>query len=208
MAAAFAGQPGNGKQRKTLWLACLIGVVIVAGLLAPQLWPELVPLDSLTQPLKSASAGNATTNEAGIAPDYVPPAWPEALDPKAMLVRLGLATGGVLLLCLLTLWIARRWLQPRQPPAPANSAFQLVEIYHLGQRSNLQLLRVQGRHVLVGMDAVGLKSVLHLPESFDQAIVDAEETGVDFRQSAIGHRLSAKPGDEFFSGRKPKADSR
>jgi flagellar biogenesis protein FliO len=52
----------------------------------------------------------------------------------------------------------------------------LVETLPLGNRCLVHLVRVGNRQVLVGLDAGGLKSLVALPDAFDDALARVEET--------------------------------
>jgi flagellar biogenesis protein FliO len=156
------------------WLpVAIIGLVAVtAGIALPQ------ALHSATDAPKSVAA----SDPAGKNPlSYTPSAMPEAPDPKAMLTRLGLATAGVLALCVGTLWFGRRWLGAPAPQTGGVDQMRLIQTLALGNRCSLHLVHVRNRPVLIAADPSGLKSVVPLPESFE-------------------HELASLNGPEFAAG--------
>ena len=52
----------------------------------------------------------------------------------------------------------------------------LVETLPLGNRCLVHLVRVGKQQVLVGLDGGGLKSLVALPEAFDETLTEAENT--------------------------------
>src|SRR5262245_25956727 len=90
---------------KKWWLPgvlCLIAVA--AGLLLPPMMPA--------QPAEAKPAPEAKAAQPP-QPDraaYTPPPLPEAPDAGAMLGRLAVGTAVVLALCVVTLWVGKRWL--------------------------------------------------------------------------------------------------
>jgi flagellar biogenesis protein FliO len=144
----------------------VIGVVAVtAGIVLPQMLAGVAPL-----PEKPP----APPAEARADPfAYTPPAWPEPPSPRGMLLRLVGGTAAVLVLCVGTLWACRRWL--RRLPGQDNPAgrLSLVETLPLGNRCSVHLVRVGRQQVVVGVDGSGLKSLVALPELFDEALAEA-----------------------------------
>jgi flagellar biogenesis protein FliO len=152
--------------RKWLPLALVGGMAVVAGILLPQMLGAVAPAPEL-----HLAADDAQKNSL----DYVPPTWPEAPDAGAMLTRLGVGTAVVLALCVGSLVVCRRWLRrlPGQGGTPTHMT--LVETLPLGNRCLVHLVRVGKQQVLVGLDGGGLKSLVALPEAFDDALVEAQE---------------------------------
>jgi hypothetical protein len=127
--------------------------------------------------------------------EYAPPSWPEPPDPRVMLTRLGLGTAVVLALCAGTLLVCRRWLRRLPGPGVGGSRMALVETLPLGNRCLLHLVRVGRQQVLVGLDGAGLKSVVALPEAFDEALAKAQdEPAAEAPPIATGPALAALVG--------------
>jgi flagellar biogenesis protein FliO len=105
---------------------------------------------------------------------YDPPLWPEAPDTTSLLLRLATGTVTVLMLCVLTLVVGRRWLRGPAPKTAAGSQLQLMESVSLGNRCCVFLLRAGQHQIVVGIDGSGMKSVIALPESFEKSLADAE----------------------------------
>jgi len=156
----------TGAGRKWLPLAMVGVVAVVAGILLPQMLGGVAPLPEAAPVAADAQKGSL---------DYVPPTWPEAPDPRAMLTRLGVGTAVVLALCIAMLFVCRRWLRKLPGPAGGPTRMALVETLPLGGRCVVHLVRVGKQQVLVGLDGGGLKSLLALPEAFDEALTEAEK---------------------------------
>ncbi len=158
--------PARGGGRKWLPLA-LVGVVaVVAGVVLPQMLGGVAPAP---EPRLAAADADKTSL------DYVPPTWPEAPDASAMLTRLGVGTAVVLLLCAGTLVVCRRWLRRLPGEGGISTHMTLVETLPLGNRCLVHLVRIGKQQVLVGLDGGGLKSLVALPEAFDDALAEAQE---------------------------------
>ncbi len=158
--------PAPGAGRKWLPLALIGGMAVVAGIVLPQM------LGGVALPPEAPPAA-AEAQKGSL--DYVPPSWPEPPDARAMLTRLGVGTAVVLALCVGTLFVCRRWLRRLPGPGAANTRMTLVETLPLGNRCQVHLVRVGKQQVLVGLDAGGLKSLVALPEPFDDALAEAQQ---------------------------------
>src|SRR5580658_1433742 len=80
----------------------IIGVVAVtAGIALPTAFPA-VAQTPLTNPAPDSNNVGKLT--------YTPPPLTDAPDPKSMLTRLAGATAIVLVLCVGTIWLGKRWL--------------------------------------------------------------------------------------------------
>src|SRR5690242_13649567 len=89
----------------TTWLTVAF-VAVAAGLFLPQLLPGESGGD------KSPSKHEAKTKPGS---EYTAPAVPDLPSPQAMLGRLFVGTIFVLGLAVVSLWGARRWMQPNGP---------------------------------------------------------------------------------------------
>jgi len=159
---------GQAVEPQTLrrWMpVVIIGLVAVMGGIA---LPHALP--STPEATKAAQATD-DTQKGPLA--YTPPTLPETPDPKLMLTRLGLATAGVLTLCVATLWLGRRWLGTASTTSGETSHLRLVETLPLGNRCALHLVHVGNRPVLIAADPSGVRSVVPLPESFEQELAAA-----------------------------------
>ncbi len=108
---------------------------------------------------------------------YKEPEWAEQPDPRAMLTRLGVGTAIVLVLCVGTMLLGRRWLRRLSGQGSGGIQMSLVETLPLGGRCALHLVRVGRQQVLVGIDASGVKSLVALPEVFDDTLAAATSDG-------------------------------
>lgn len=144
-------------------------LILCFGLLLPCSVATLAIGDDRREPLHSRS-DTATSDNL----EYVPPTWPEPPDTGAMLIRLAAGTGTVLVLCVLTMVVGRRWLHGPAPKAPPGSQLEIVESVTLGNRCCVHLLRAGQHRLVVGVDGAGLKSMIALPEMFEKSLVDVE----------------------------------
>ena len=88
---------------------------------------------------------------------------------------LAVGTAVVMVLCIGKLFLCRRWLR-RLPSQPSgNSHMTLIETLPLGNRCQVHLIRVGKQQVLVGLDGAGLKSLVALPDTFDEALAAMQE---------------------------------
>lgn len=143
----------------------LLGVLAVTtGLALPQLLPRSAPNPRPAPSAQAAPADSLT---------YTPPSWPEPPDPTAMFLRLAAGTGVVLVLCVLSLWLLRRWLRGGAGGIANGGRLRLVEALALGNRRGLYLLAVGRHQVVVGVDPSGLKSAVLLEQPFDGALQEA-----------------------------------
>ncbi|HWG43761.1 MAG TPA: flagellar biosynthetic protein FliO [Gemmataceae bacterium] len=117
--------------------------------------------------------------------DYSPPSMPDLPSPRAMFLRLGLGTIFVLILCVITLWVGKRWIRPLAGSQGENKQLRLLESLSLGGRCSVYLLQAGDTKVLAGVDHAGLKSLLTLPQSFDGALAELNGgTGADSADAA------------------------
>lgn len=165
-----AAVPGTTRRPNYWTMLVAVGVVAVtAGLLLPQMLPGEAPAATPQPKVEPRKGGDL---------DYAPPTWPEAPSAAGLFVRLGVGTAVVLGLCVATLWGGKRWLLGANRAGAGGAQMQLVETLHLGNRCTLHLVQLASRQVLVGADAAGVKSIVPLPESFDECLprFDAEGT--------------------------------
>jgi flagellar biogenesis protein FliO len=172
---SLAKQPGApGRRKNWLTLGGVAIAVVLAGLLTPYFLPDA------TQAQEKTPAGATAAPPGDLK--YQPPDWPEAPSPGAMLLRLGIGTAVVLLLCVITIWAGKRWLKGNAASAAAGGKIQLVETFPLGGRCVLHLVRVGASQVLVAADGSGLKSMLSVADFADElALRDEPATQVSER---------------------------
>lgn len=108
---------------------------------------------------------------------YAPPPMPDLPSPQSMILRLTLGTILVLILCVLTLWIGKRWIRPLAGPPVENKQLRLLEALPLGARCSVYLLQAGEAKILAGVDSAGIKALVPLPTEFAGAL--AELTGED-----------------------------
>jgi flagellar biogenesis protein FliO len=182
-----AGMPARGTSN---WLvfAGLGLLAVVGGLALPRVMPAGLKLPNASIPPvttgKSPSEGvtpkqAASSEKAATSADpwaYQPPEAPEPPDPTDLFLRLGIGTAVVLGLCVATLVLGKRWLRGWPVKSPGGQHIRVVESLPLGNRCVVHLLKVSNRQIVVGMDTYGLKAMVSLPELFEPALKEAEET--------------------------------
>lgn len=189
-------QPQGGglpRSRRAKWLALfLLGVfVVVAGIRAPHVLSR--PIKPSTKSLPKA--GDWKKN------GYTRPALPEAPDAGSMLLRLGVGTVVVLVLCVVVLLVGKRWLAPLSPTKSGNQQMTLVESLTLENRCRLHLVKVGEREILIGIDGSGVKTVTPLEEplgdpfsEIPDAPGETEGSFGDVRQGDGENREAEMPG--------------
>jgi flagellar biogenesis protein FliO len=108
----------------------------------------------------------------GAPPVTGEPAGPGGPSLAPLVTRFVGGTAAALALCALTAWLVGRRYRP-QPMSPA-ADLQLLEALPVGGRCCIHLVRVGDQLLLAGVDATGLKSLLHLPGDAD-AVADRED---------------------------------
>jgi flagellar biogenesis protein FliO len=155
--------------QKRWWPLAAVGLLaVVGGIVAPR----LISSDAV-QPVPAQIPGKPA-KQGKDALVYTPPQWPEAPDPKAMLLRLALGTAFVLALCVGSLWVGKRWLKKLPTTAAGTGQMTVVETLNLGNRCCMHLVKVGARQVLVGTDGSGLTTIAPLPETFDSTMQELE----------------------------------
>jgi flagellar biogenesis protein FliO len=144
--------------------------VVVAGLLVPQLLSSAVPLLDKSTPEKSAAGEPKAKTDLS----YTPPSMPSVPDARLMLTRLVVGTGVVLGLCVLTLWLCKRWLVRLPAKTTGLTQLTVVETLALGNRCSVHLLHAANRQVLIGVDGTGIKTMIALPELFAGDMLEAQ----------------------------------
>jgi flagellar biogenesis protein FliO len=120
--------------------------------------------------LALGSGVQATDPEQPASPiTYSPTALPEAPAAGPLLLRLVLATAGVLAIGGVAVLAVRR-LAPRVPAGKSDSRLRLVETLTLGPGSSLYLLECCGRRFVAGVSPSGLRSLAPLPEPFENEL--------------------------------------
>ena len=153
------------RSRTWLFIGAIGLLAAMAGSLLPQVMPGPVPENV------AAPASETPSKTPGQKADrtYKPPTWPETPSSAAMLTRLAIGTLVVLVLCVGTLLVGKRWLVGIAPPKATAEPRQLriVEALPLGNRCALHLVQAGNRQILIGVDALGMKAVVPLGETFE-----------------------------------------
>jgi flagellar biogenesis protein FliO len=152
----------SGVHPPWLTLGIVAFVAVLAGLLVPQLLPGEMVIEK----------NHVKAETKGIAKgDYTAPQVPDMPNPQSMLTRLALGTLIVLGMSVASIWGMRRWLQPAQAAAGPRT-MKLLETLPLGNRCSLHLVHMGKREVLIGVDGAGIKTIVPLPEAFEEVLKD------------------------------------
>jgi flagellar biogenesis protein FliO len=140
-------------------------------------------LSSITQLAVAAEPNVITTKHEDAArelPDDVQqttestpayaPQWPEPPNTGALLMRLFIGTGMILVLGVGTIWFGKPWLQRLQVAGNGNSNLQIEGSIAIGNRAMLYLVRAGETQLIAGTDASGLKSLVALPATFKDVL--------------------------------------
>jgi len=148
---------------------------------------------SLAGPTDTKSVGQTIENAGPVqqADEADPADHTERSDPFAGLQRLGdsspdaldnlprlmLMTVVMLGACLGTLLVARRWLTKTGliTSSPRTSRLQIVASLSVAPRSQLHIVRLDDREVLVGVDSRGLQQIQMIAPSFDAVLQSSQE---------------------------------
>ena len=180
---------------------CAVGAaVIILGVLAPRFMSTLPP-----EPARK-------TSEKALPPEIKPsegkegnadkqiPAKPleptEAASLSAILTRLVGGTLFVLLLCAGTAYGVGRWIKGKNAAVPAGP-LKLIAALPINARCSIFLVQAGDQHLVAGVDATGLRSILHIPGGINE-IDEVEETAPV--QPATAHPEAAPA---VFAGRLP-----
>jgi flagellar biogenesis protein FliO len=166
MSTAVNGPDKAGRTRYWATLALIGLLATVAGLVMPQLLPD------------ESHSTESKGKESAIAPGdlrYVPLEMPEVPSTRAMFLRLGGMTVVVLVVCVGVLLCGKYWMRGFAPNQASGAKLSLVETLQLGNRCCLHLVQLSSRQVLVGADATGIKTVVPLPDVFDNCLDETEQ---------------------------------
>ncbi len=100
--------------------------------------------------------------------EYSPPQAPPPPDGAGLLARLVTITLGLLALCGVVLWCARRVAQPRA--LKRSPRLRRTASLPLDRRSSLHLIAADEYTIAVTTDATGLRSMVLLSETFDDVL--------------------------------------
>jgi len=139
--------------------------------------PEKTPSHSRTP--DSGNQLSADASQTGM-PSWMAETRPQTLDLGELIARLVIATGIVLVLAVLAVVAVRKWMGPAlSPRIEKSSRLRLIESLPLPQRASLQLVELDGRPVLVGMNSGGLQTITPVERSFSESLysMDQDEAG-------------------------------
>jgi flagellar biogenesis protein FliO len=148
-----AERPTAAKRSWRFPVLCGVGaLVVVLGVLIPR-W--VVP-----------------TGEAAAAPETAGP------DLAPLLTRFAVTTVVVLAACAVTARVCGNGFRPR-PARSGGPAFEVLEAVPVGSRCCVHLVRAGDELLLAGVDATGLKSLLHLAPAAEPEVIAARITVPD-----------------------------
>jgi flagellar biogenesis protein FliO len=126
-------------------------------------------------PADAAPAADSAAKPGGDL-NYQPLDYPEPVDFGDTLGRLLSATLGVLAICGVGLWAARKWLRRLPAGAVLGEQANVLGSVNLGSRCLVQLVELNGCRFVVGRDAGGIKAVMSVPEPFADSVDRLERT--------------------------------
>lgn len=129
------------------------------------------PRDTNDSPIRltgwDADAGQEPAARYAAGPlTYREPAAPAPVDLGGLALRLVIGTATVLGACVVSLWLARRWLPHGQPAKKGQGRMKILDTLAVAPRGCVQLIEIEHRLVLIASDAGGIKSVTPLPQQF------------------------------------------
>ncbi|WP_020468436.1 flagellar biosynthetic protein FliO [Zavarzinella formosa] len=105
---------------------------------------------------------------------YTPPPMPEPPSVDAMLFRLFVWTGVLLVLCLGLFWFSRR-LQRSAKPGMKSGGMEYIASVPLNRKCALHVIEANGQKIVVATDLGGIREMLPLTDSFATVLQHAEE---------------------------------
>lgn len=105
--------------------------------------------------------------------DYTPPAPPAPPDMVGLVFRLIGLTLGLLALCAVVLYFARRATRPKGLKGDGGGRLRHESSLALDRRCTLHIIQADGAAIAITTDASGLQSMMLLSEPFDTALEDA-----------------------------------
>lgn len=113
-------------------------------------------------------------------PEWASQSPPDALNLGDLISRLVIATGIVLVLAVVSVLAIKKWMGPipstRQTPS---QRLKHIESLALPQRASLQLVELDGRPILIGMNAAGLQTIAPVEKSFAESLKAIEDEADD-----------------------------
>ena len=171
MITAGTTQTAQAKLKKWLLPGILGIVALAAGIAMPHILASGEPASlarpvneqeaSLARPVNEQQVPSATNEKL----TYTPPAWPDAPDSTAMLLRLGWGTAVVLVVCVGSLWLLKRFVRGKSIGAVGGGQLRIVESLAINNRCSVYLLGAGNHQILAGIDASGLKALVALPSA-------------------------------------------
>lgn len=120
----------------------------------------------------------APEHSAGLADDplsrlRLPPSASQ-FDPAQTLKDWAEGVGLLIAFGIVSLWLVRQWVSRQDGGSGPAAHLRTIESLSLPQRCRIHLVDVDGRQVLVAVDASGIKSVTPLPDRFASLLESAD----------------------------------
>ena len=135
--------------------------------------------DSHAEP--SASNADESQRSPTVSPDSTAiqssmqtPPFPEGLELGDLVMRLALATGGVLVFGILAIVALKKWIPKAGVQSAPAKRMKLIETLNLPGRCSVQLVELDGNQVLVGMDAGGIRTIVPFSKPFAASLEELE----------------------------------
>lgn len=118
-------------------------------------------------------------------PEWAGSEPPAALDLGDLLGRLGIATGIVLAIAVVSVLAIRKWMGPAVGLRPTSTQrLRHVESLALPMRASIQLVELDGKPILIGMNAAGLQTITPVERSFAESLNSLNEEDATEKSSA------------------------
>jgi|GEM_PF-2991747 flagellar biogenesis protein FliO len=132
--------------------------------------------DSLSTDSTPAKEDTPNSVDSEAIPEWTGNAPPEALDLEELVTRLAIGTGIVLLVAVVSVLVIRKWLGPAATlRQPVTQRLRHIESLVLPQRASIQLVELDGRPILIGMNADGLQTITPIERSFSESLSAIKE---------------------------------
>ncbi|MCA9172868.1 MAG: flagellar biosynthetic protein FliO [Planctomycetales bacterium] len=134
---------------------------------------------SVANAADATDAGKAKSESDQPLPDWLaddPKSGAEPLNLTSMAMRMFIATVGVLVAAVVSVYLGRHWLDQRRPATVTGDRLRVVETRSLSPRASLQLVDAAGQMVLVGVDSQGIRGMVPLSGAFDDVWEEMGQT--------------------------------
>jgi flagellar protein FliO/FliZ len=130
-------------------------------------------LQVASPPTPESAAQGSQGNESL---QYAPPSAPQPVSMSDLVGRLVFTTLLVLAACVASLFAAKRWLVKGPAANGGNGKLRVLDVLSLNQRCSVQLVDADGEKLLVGLDPTGLKVLLKMNGTFEDALHQSQQS--------------------------------